>query len=260
VPELLSRVRPRWSASLAWPAIAAWIGVVLVGREMGSMPGTMGLGVVAFAAVWALMMTAMMLPSVTPFAAVYSRTFGERRGPRRVAFISGYLVIWAVTASPVYALARAADRLVANHPTGATAFAVVAFAACGAYQLTSIKDRCLAWCRSPLGFTAKYSAYRGRTRDFRVGAHHGAYCLGCCWALMAMLLAFGLMNLGAMAVLTLVVFVERTQPWGPRLGRLVGVAALGMAFAVIVHPALAPGLHHNPQPSMTMDPTMNRDM
>jgi predicted metal-binding membrane protein len=218
---------------------------------MGSMPGTMGLGVVAFAAVWALMTAAMMLPSVTPFASVYSRTFGARPGARRVTFVAGYLAVWAATALPVYGLARAADALVAHHPAGATAFAAVAFSACGVYQLTTIKDRCLAWCRSPLGFTAKYAGYRGRTRDFRVGAHHGAYCLGCCWALMTVLLAFGVMNVAAMAGLTLVVWCERTQTWGPGLGRLVGVAALVLALAVIVHPALAPGLHGNPDPSMT---------
>jgi predicted metal-binding membrane protein len=234
-------------------AAAAWVAVVVLARRMGSMPGTMGLGLVAFAAVWALMMAAMMLPSVAPFAAVYARTFTARPRTRRLAFVSGYLAIWAATAVPVYAFARAADTLVANHPAAATSFAAVTFAVCGAYQLTTLKDRCLAWCRSPLGFTAKYSGYHGRTRDFRVGAHHGAYCLGCCWALAAVLLAFGVMNVAAMLGVTLVVWLERTQPWGPRLGRFVGAGAFVLALAVIVHPALAPGLHSNPSRTNPMN-------
>jgi predicted metal-binding membrane protein len=195
----------------------------------------------------------MMLPSVAPFAAVYARTFTTRPGTRRVAFVCGYLAIWAATAVPVYALARAAETLVTHHPAGATSFAALTFAACGAYQLTTLKDRCLAWCRSPLGFTAKYSGYHGRTRDFRVGAQHGAYCLGCCWALTALLLAFGVMNVAAMLGLTLVVWLERTQPWGPRLGRFVGAGALVLALAVIVHPAVAPGLHRDPSRTNPMD-------
>ena len=214
------------------------------------MPGTMGFGFVAFIAVWALMMAAMMLPSVTPFASVYARTFNERRGTRTVVFVGGYLTIWAAAALPAYAIARLAEELVSYHPAGATALAVFTFASCGIYQLTSLKDRCLAVCRSPLGFAVKYAAYRGRTRDFRVGMHHGAYCLGCCWALMALLFAFGLMNVGAMAIVATVVWTERTRSWGPRLGRLLGVAAIALALGVIVQPALAPALHSQPQPAM----------
>ena len=231
-------------------AVVAWLAVALVARAMGSMPGTMGLGLLAFAAVWALMMTAMMVPGVTPFASVYARQFGERRTARTVAFVSGYLVVWAAAALPVYGLARAADTLVADHPAGATAAATLTFAVCGIYQLTSLKDRCLARCRSPLGFAVKYSAYRGRTRDLRVGMHHGGFCLACCWALMTLLLAFGLMNLSAMAIIGLVVYTERTTSWGPRLGRLVGVAALVLAVGVIVRPGLAPALRRQPHPVM----------
>jgi predicted metal-binding membrane protein len=77
---------------------AAWVGLVVVARNMGSMPGTMDLGPASFAAVWVLMMTAMMLPSVAPFAALYTRTFGDNRTVRLVAFASGYLLVWSAAA------------------------------------------------------------------------------------------------------------------------------------------------------------------
>jgi predicted metal-binding membrane protein len=239
-------------------AAAAWVGVASVGRGMGAMSGTMGFGLVAFVAVWTLMMAAMMLPSVAPFAAVYARGFGERRATRMTAFVSGYLLVWVVAAFPVYEAARVAGRLDTRHPSGATALAVLVFAACGIYQLTPLKDRCLTWCRSPLGFTVRYSAYRGRTRDLRVGMHHGVFCFACCWALMALLLGFGLMNLAAMAFVAFIVFAERTWRWGPTAGRVVGVAALALAVAVIAYPGLAPALHAHPnEPPMTMTKGMS---
>src|SRR5215471_13079004 len=196
------------SASLVLVAAAgAWAGVALLARHMGAMPGTMGLGLGAFVAVWALMMAAMMLPSVTPFASLYSRMLREGRGRR-----------------------------------------LTIFAACGVYQLTPLKDRCLARCRSPLGFVFKLGTFRGRTRDLRVGLYHGAFCLACCWALMALLVAFGLMNVIAMVVLAAAVLTEKTWVWGPRFSRVLGIAALGLAVAVVFVPGLAPGLHQAANP------------
>jgi predicted metal-binding membrane protein len=203
----------------------------------------MGLGLGTFIAIWALMMAAMMLPSVTLFASLYTRSFTEHRGRRLAALASGYLLVWSLAAIPAYGLAWLADRLLAGHPAGATALAVVIFAACGIYQLTPLKDRCLARCRSPLGFVLKFGSYRGRSRDLRVGLYHGAFCLACCWGLMALLVAFGLMNLAAMIVLAAIVLVEKTSPWGYRVSRVLGVAALVLAVVVIFRPGLAPGLH-----------------
>jgi predicted metal-binding membrane protein len=243
----LRQLTPLASLLLAVAAVA-WVGVVVLARGMGSMAGTMGLGVGSFIAVWALMMAAMMLPSVTPFASLYMRTFGDDRGRRLAGFASGYLIVWVAGALPAYGLAWLAGQLVGVHPAAATVLAVAIFAACGVYQLTPLKDRCLARCRSPLGFVLKLGAYQGRTRDLRVGLYHGAFCLACCWALMALLVAFGLMNVIAMAVLAGSVLVEKTWVWGPRFSRLLGVAALGLAFAVIFVPGLAPGLHQAPSP------------
>jgi len=224
-------------------AAGAWVGVVVVARHMGPMPGTMGLGIGTFVAIWALMMTAMMLPSVTPFASLYTRSFTDNRGLRLAALAFGYLLVWSLAAIPAYGLAWLADRVLAGHPAGAAALAATIFAACGIYQLTPLKDRCLARCRSPLGFVLKFGSYRGRSRDLRVGLSHGAFCLACCWGLMALLVAFGLMNLAAMVVLAGIVLWEKTSPWGSRLSRALGVAALVLAVLVIFQPGLAPGLH-----------------
>jgi predicted metal-binding membrane protein len=230
------------SSLLLLGATAAWTGVVVIARQMGPMPGTMGLDIWTFVAVWALMMAAMMLPSVTPFASLYTRTFTANRGFRLLTLTFGYLAVWTLAAFPAYGLARVADRAVGKHPTASTALAVAIFGACGIYQLTPLKDRCLARCRSPLGFVLKFGSYRGRTRDLRVGLYHGWSCLACCWALMALLVAFGLMNLIAMVVLAAVVLVEKTGPWGRRVSQVLGVAALALAVIVVFQPHFAPGL------------------
>jgi len=240
-PSLRHLTPPAWLLLLG--AAGAWVGVVVVARHMGPMPGTMGLGIGTFVAIWALMMAAMMLPSVTPFASLYTRSFTDRRGLRLTALALGYLLVWSLAAIPAYGLAWLADRLLAGHPAGATGLAVAIFAACGIYQLTPLKDRCLARCRSPLGFVLKFGSYRGRSRDLRVGLYHGAFCLACCWGLMALLVAFGLMNLAAMIVLAAIVLMEKTSPWGARFSRALGAAALVLAVVVIVQPGLAPGLH-----------------
>jgi predicted metal-binding membrane protein len=221
---------------------AAWLGVVAIAHGMGVMPGTMGLSFAAFVALWALMMTAMMLPTIAPFAALYTRTLTDHR-PRRISELAvGYLLVWTAAALPAYGLALLAERLVASRPTAAKVFACTIFAACGAYQLTPIKDRCLARCRSPLGFVLKYGSYRGRLRDLRVGMSHGGFCLACCWALMIVLVAVGLMNLAAMVVLAAVVLTEKTWRRGPQFSRVVGVAALVLAIVVLFRPSIAPGL------------------
>lgn len=226
------------AGALAWVATLAW----MADQDMGAMPGTMGLALPAFVGVWALMMTAMMLPSVRPFVGVYARTITGDRRARLTALAGGYLVVWAVTGIGAYALAWGFGRLAAESGGLARAAAVVTFAAAGLYQLTPLKARCLSHCRSPLAHLFHYASFRGPLRDARAGLHHGAFCLGCCWALMVMLVAFGVMNLWAMVGLAVVIALEKTWRHGERLARLVGVAALALALALAAFPALAPGL------------------
>jgi predicted metal-binding membrane protein len=119
---------------------------------------------------------------------------------------------------------------------------VVIFAAAGLYQLTSLKHRCLRHCRSPLAHLMHYGNYRGRLRDLRAGAHHGFFCLGCCWGLMLLMIAFGVMNLLAMVVLAGVIGIEKQWRHGERFARVTGAVSLALAVAVIFVPELAPGL------------------
>jgi predicted metal-binding membrane protein len=221
---------------------AAWLGVLAVAGDMGNMPGTMGLGFGSFVAVWSLMMTAMMLTSVVPFTMLYTRTLAPPRGPHVAAFTVGYLLVWSAAALPAYGLAWLADQAVNGRAGLATALAVAIFVAAGIYQLTPFKDRCLSQCRSPLGLVFRYASVDGRTRDLRIGLRLGAYCLGCCWALMALLIGFGVMNVAAMVALAAVVLLEKTVPWADVLSRVVGFAGLALAVAVVWAPGVAPGL------------------
>ena len=238
----LRRANPQ-VAVLLLVAAAAWLGSALRMRGMAGMPGTGGLGLAAFLPVWTLMMAAMMLPSVSPLASMYARSVRERRAARLAAFSAGYLLVWAAAGVPAFALASWAGRAVARHPTGATVTAVTIFAATGLYQLTPLKQRCLLHCRSPLAQLLRYGSWRGWSRDVRAGAHHGGYCLGCCWALMLLFVAFGVMNVLVMVALAAVVLVEKLWTHGQAFARTTGAVALVLAVAVVWVPSLAPGLH-----------------
>jgi predicted metal-binding membrane protein len=229
----LRRLTPQ-AAILLLLAAVAWL--VTAGRagSMVGMTGTMGLSLPAFVGMWALMMAAMMLPSVAPVASMYQRSVRSYRA---------LLLAWAGAGIPAFLLTGFVAQLVGDHPAWATTVAVVVFASCGVYQLTPLKSRCLKHCRSPLSLLLHYGAYRGRLRDVRAGAHHGAWCLGCCWSLMALFVVVGVMNLAAMVVLAAVVLAEKLWVHGELLARVVGIVALALAVAVIWLPALAPGLH-----------------
>ena len=155
--------------------------------------------------------------------------------------VAGYLAVWAAAGLPACGLAWLAGWLTGAHPGMAHVLAVAVFAVCGVYQLSSLKDRCLAHCRSPLALLLHYGSYRGRFRDLRVGAHHSGYCLGCCWGLMVILVAVGVMNVAAMVGLAALVLIEKVWRWGPAAGRIADAAALGLAVATIWLPWLAPG-------------------
>jgi predicted metal-binding membrane protein len=250
----LARLRPGLATrEVAFPLIlaaGAWAATVALARGTAGMAGMMGLGLAAFVPIWTLMMAAMMLPSVSPVASLYTRTIQGRRAIRIAGLVAGYLAVWAAAGVPAYGLAWLAGWLTGKHPSAAHVTAVAVFAVCGIYQLSPLKDRCLAHCRSPLGLLLHYGSYRGRSRDLRAGAHHGGYCLGCCWGLMVILIAVGVMNVAAMIGLAALVLIENVWRWGPAVGRLAGAAALALAVAAIWLPWLAPGLHAAPHMMM----------
>ncbi len=228
-----------WSAAaVAWIATIVWA----ASRDMGAMPGTMEFGFARFVGMWAVMMAAMMLPSVSPFVGTYARTVRTRRVPRLFALAVGYLGAWAATGVGAYLLARGFGSVASERAWAARVIAPTAFAAAGLYQLTPLKRRCLSHCRSPIAHLFHYLSFRGVTRDLRAGFRHGLFCLGCCWALMVLLVAFGVMNLLAMVGVALVIAVEKLWRHGEQFARAVGAAALIYAVVVAFAPRLAPGL------------------
>jgi predicted metal-binding membrane protein len=236
-------------AALAAATLLAW---VLVLRDASSMsmhaPGaspSLAEGA-AFTAQWGVMMAAMMLPSAAPTILLY-RTVSRRlsaTGDRVVpaaAFAAVYLLLWLAFGVPVYGAYVAVGALAAGwQGFGAAApYAVAAvLAAAGIYQLTEAKRVCLRRCESPLGFLMRrWRSGYGAT--LRLAAEHAAYCIGCCWGLMAILVAAGAMSLPWVLAITLVVFIEKLLPHGGRTSRVVGVGLVVLALAVAARPELA---------------------
>ncbi len=220
-------------------AALAWAGVIAYARDMGNGVGTMGMSLLEFMGMWSLMMTAMMLPAVAPVASLYLRTIVSDRPRRLGLFVGGYLIMWATVGFPAYIALRFVDDRVADSTAAMRTIAVVVLAAAGIYQLTPLKAVCLRHCRSPLGQLLHYGNIKGRGKDLKVALHHAGFCLGCCWALMALFLAFGVMNLWAMLGLAVIVFAEKLLPHGETIGRLFGAAFVVLALLVASSPRVA---------------------
>lgn len=224
-------------------AAGAWLVTIALARDMGVLPGTMGLGPLGFLGAWTLMMAAMMLPSIAPLTSLYVRTIRDHRVRRMVLVAVGYLGVWAAAGLVAFLLAAGAERLAEEAPGWAQGVAVASCVVCGIYQMTPVKDRCLQHCRSPLGHLLRYASWRGPLVDVRVGVDHGAWCLGCCWSLMLLLVTFGVMNVVAMVVLAAVIVTGKILVAGRWFSIAVGLVAFGLAAAIWVDPSLAPGLH-----------------
>ncbi len=243
-----------WIALVALAAVA-WVVTVAQARNMGNGPGTMGLALLPFLALWVLMMAAMMLPSVAPVAVLWTRSIsGFSTGSGRVArmgqFLGGYLLAWAACGAVAFAILTGTGRLLTVSATTAKWLGVAIFAAAGIYQLTPWKDWCLRRCRSPVGALMYYIGFKGRSRDVRVGLHHGATCVGCCWGLMIVLIAVGVMNVAVMAALAIVIFVEKLWRYGKPFGQAVGIVLVAAGVLAIWFPWLLPGLHATGMPAM----------
>jgi predicted metal-binding membrane protein len=195
-----------------------------------------------FLGVWIVMMAAMMFPSLAPAAALYARMTRDRVAP--LTFVAGYLVAWTLAGVAAYTLARF-GRLITGDllawDRGGQWIAAATLFAAAIYELTPLKDVCLGKCRSPLGFLI--GAWRdGRAGALQMGARHGGWCVGCCWALMASLFALGIMSIIWMAFVAALIAVEKTLPWRRTAvyGTAVTLAALGTL--VLVAPDALPAL------------------
>ena len=191
------------------------------------------------AAMWAAMMVAMMLPSAAPAILLYAtvhRRSAEPGPPPTAAFLAGYLACWAGFAAGAAALQVALERAALASPATMALVSSDAAAgllvAAGLYQLSPLKDACLGRCRSPARFLSRH--FRpGALGAARLGLLHGAFCVGCCWLLMALLFVGGVMNLAWVALLTLLVAAEKLLPGGAWIARIAGLAMIGWAAVLL---------------------------
>jgi predicted metal-binding membrane protein len=240
-----------WWIGLCLIAALAWVVTITWAGPMGAIPGTMGLSLAAFLPIWLVMMTAMMFPSVAPMAIVWIRSVSARATTReRVAgvasFLGGYLLAWATFGAAVYAVLLGAGRLAEDAAATTRWVGAAIFALAGVYQLTPLKRACLRHCRTPVGSLFHYASYRGFARDLRVGAHHGLYCVGCCWGLMIVLVAVGAMNVPVMVSLAGVILIEKLWRYGAAFSKATGVLLLVIACLAPFTPSLLPGLRMAP--------------
>ena len=197
-----------------------------------------------FLGVWVVMMAAMMFPSVAPTVALYARMTSARSLHAPLLFAGGYLLTWAAAGAAAFAVAvaggRVAGGVLAWDRAGRWAAGATLLVA-AVYELTPLKDVCLGKCRSPLGFLLG-SWRSGRSGAVRMGAEAGAWCVGCCWALMASLFALGVMSLVWMAMIAALIAVEKLVPW--RRVATYGTTAVLLVLGVLLlaAPHALPGL------------------
>jgi predicted metal-binding membrane protein len=196
-----------------------------------------------FVGVWIVMMAAMMLPAVSPTVALYARMTRQRDLGRPLAFTSGYLVVWGaagVGAYGLYALFRHGLGAQLAWQAGGRWLAGSVLAVAAVYELTPLKDVCLSKCRSPFGFLM--GAWRDGVRGaFAMGSKHAAWCVGCCWALMAALFALGVMSILWMAVVAALITIEKVVPWRRFAVWSTTLLLLALAVGVLAAPGSVPG-------------------
>lgn len=246
VESALAHPRLSLAVVLVIVPLVCWLWVVAMARDMyGPMTGASAWmmtvewdlpRLILLWAMWGAMMAGMMLPTAAPMLLLYARTVRNRPGARRVsariyALAAGYTVVWLLFSVGATALQRLLGRLLVmtpmmepSSPRVAAALLIIA----GIYQFTPAKQSCLDTCRSPIAFFA--TRWReGVGGAFHMGASHGLYCLGCCWALMLLLFAGGVMNLVVILALTAWVAVEKIAPFGQQSARVSGALLLGGA-------------------------------
>lgn len=206
-------------------AAAAWYLAIVSPWSMAMME----ISAPIYMATWVMMLVAMMFPAVAPVVTTFATVSRARNAasPTVPAFVAGYLFIWTAAGLiplTLYLTTRGAVAGMSATSLGATAIGAVLLVA-GVYQFTAWKATCLRACRSPFGIVMNHDFRTGAVGSFRAGVSHGAFCLGCCWALMAVLTVVGLMSLPWMAVLTVIFFAEKNWRHGPGLARVVGATA-----------------------------------
>lgn len=224
-------------AGLAW-GVMAWMAVDM-GLEDAGAPVAAWTGgyFAAMFVMWAIMMAGMMIPSAAPaillFGALRRHCGSSGPGPT-LLFAAGYLIAWtAFSLLATLAQWRLSEAsLLSPGMTSENArLAAALFLVAGVYQFTGLKSACLSHCRSPAQFLARHLR-AGSLGPVVTGMHHGAYCVGCCWAVMGLLFAFGVMNLLWVAAIAAFVLAEKVFPAGRRIASLGGVAMVALGVVL----------------------------
>ncbi|MGJ0396436.1 MAG: DUF2182 domain-containing protein [Methylocystis sp.] len=235
-------------------SIAAWILLIWQGAAHGAdsriASPSMGLGAPLFLAVWLAMTVAMMFPAAAPMALTFHKAQSARRKRRQAfmetwVFLSGYLLVWIASGVVAYVGALAAEAIATRLDLSAQTSARIGgltLVAAGLYQLTPLKDLCLTKCRTPMSFIMT-SWREGPLGALQMGAIHGAWCLGCCWLLCAIMFPLGMMNVAALATVTLIVFAEKTLPLGAAVAQALGVIIFAYGLLIIIQPQALPIFH-----------------
>lgn len=220
----------------------AWLYVAGMARSMHAMPMEMSAphahawgvsGFLSAFAMWSVMMVGMMLPSASPMVLTFSSLDRRRSDARPLArtglFVLGYLVVWTGYAAPAAAAQGALQAAAVLSPMGSSMSPYLGgglLLVAGVFQWTPLKYACLDRCRTPVGFLM--AEWRpGPVGAFKMGLRHGAYCAGCCWALMVLMFVLGVMNLLWMAALAVFMLLEKVVPAGHLVGRVAGVLLVG---------------------------------
>jgi len=225
-------------AGLAW-----WFTVDRM-RGMDNGPGT-DLGTLGwFLGIWLVMMAAMMFPSVSPTVALYSQMTKKRSPVAPLVFVCGYLLTWTAAGLLAFGISELVGRLLGEALAWDRAgrwVAGVILVVAAVYELTPLKTVCLRHCRSPLGVLL--GSWRdGLPGALQMGAKHGAWCVGCCWALMASLFGLGVMSIAGMAFVAALIAAEKTLPWGRAVTYGTAAVLLVLGILLVAAPDAIPGL------------------
>jgi predicted metal-binding membrane protein len=204
------------------------------GMPMAQQPA---MSFVAFLVAWVAMMAAMMFPAVLPVVRLYARAAANGQAAPVAVFVGGYIALWGLVGVPAYfAWSRLNEPLMTGSSWAARVAGGVALTA-GLYQLTPLKSVCLRHCRSPLSFFMRHGKHLDRpVGAFVAGVRHGMFCIGCCWMLMALLIAFGAMQLVWMVVFAVLILLEKLAPFGEQLARVTGVVLVIVGATLLMRP------------------------
>lgn len=219
-----------WSARMASDMRAGGSGEMMMSKQST-------VSVAGFMVAWLAMMAAMMLPAVTPVVKLYALAASRRRVAPLPYFVAGYLTVWLVLGVPAYVAWRALDMPLTEGAGWAARVAGGVFVAAGVWQLTPLKILCLRHCRSPMSFFLRYGGRLERpVQATRMGASHGLFCVGCCWAMFAVLVAVGTMNLGWMLILTALIATEKIFRRGERIAAWAGGVFVVLGAVLLAWP------------------------